>query len=91
MRGKPFKAGHVTARSSVALSVLPGVGAHEKGGVEGDLGWFRHSHLSQTPAIDKDVELNDQIDRWVPSSMTTAGSARRPTQSGATSPSRHCG
>ena len=31
----------------------PGIaGAHEKGGVEGDIGWFRRNHLTPVPAFD---------------------------------------
>jgi hypothetical protein len=52
----------------------PGIaGAHEKGGVEGDIGWFRRNHLTPVPAFDTLAELNvymadcDTADaqRWV--------------------------
>lgn len=52
----------------------PGIaGAHEKGGVEGDIGWFRRNHLTPVPAFGTLAELNayladcDTADgqRWV--------------------------
>lgn len=37
----------------------PGIdGAHEKGGVEQDIGWFRRNHLTPIPAFDTLAELN---------------------------------
>ena len=36
-------------------------GAHEKGGVEGEVGWFRRNHLTPTPAVATLDELNDKI------------------------------
>jgi len=43
----------------------PGLpGAHEKGGVEGDIGWFRRNHLVPVPEVNTLAELNEQIDRW---------------------------
>ena len=39
-------------------------GAHEKGGVEGDIGWFRRNHLVPVPVVDSLAELNEKIDRW---------------------------
>lgn len=31
----------------------PGIeGAHEKGGVEGQIGWFRRNHLVPVPRVD---------------------------------------
>ena len=37
----------------------PGIdGAHEKGGVEGDIGWFRRNHLTPVPAFDTLADLN---------------------------------
>ena len=36
-------------------------GAHEKGGVEGDVGWFRRNHLVPVPVADGLAELNDRI------------------------------
>jgi transposase len=40
------------------------VGAHEKGGVEGDIGYFRRNHLVPVPEVDTLAELNAKIDRW---------------------------
>ena len=43
----------------------PGVdGAHEKGGVEGEVGWFRRNRLSPMPVIESLDELNDRIRIW---------------------------
>ncbi|MDQ2709106.1 MAG: IS21 family transposase [Actinomycetota bacterium] len=43
----------------------PGIeGAHEKGGVEGAVGWFRRNHLSPMPEVDTLDQLNDQIRGW---------------------------
>jgi len=40
----------------------PGVeGAHEKGGVEGDIGWFRRNHLVPVPHARSVAELNEMI------------------------------
>jgi hypothetical protein len=39
-------------------------GAHEKGGVEGDIGWFRRNHLVPVPEVDSLAELNAMIDAW---------------------------
>ncbi len=37
----------------------PGIeGAHEKGGVEQDIGWFRRNHLTPVPGFDTLAELN---------------------------------
>lgn len=44
---------------------LPGVdGAHEKGGVEGDVGRFRRTWLSPMPVTDSLDELNDRLRSW---------------------------
>lgn len=52
----------------------PGIaGAHEKGGVEGDIGWFRRNHLTPVPAFDTLADLNAYMEacdlkdgqRWV--------------------------
>lgn len=52
----------------------PGIdGAHEKGGVEQDIGWFRRNHLTPVPAFDTLAELNAYMEacdardghRWV--------------------------
>ncbi len=40
----------------------PGLeGAHEKGGVEGDIGWFRRNHLVPVPHAKSLAELNEMI------------------------------
>lgn len=40
----------------------PGIeGAHEKGGVEGDIGWFRRNHLVPVPDAASVTELNEMI------------------------------
>ncbi|GAB0102739.1 IS21 family transposase [Nocardia sp. JMUB6875] len=36
-------------------------GAHEKGGVEGDIGYFRRNHLVPVPVVDSITELNAMI------------------------------
>jgi len=42
----------------------PGIdGAHEKGGVEGDIGWFRRNHLTPVPAFDTLADLNAFLER----------------------------
>ncbi|MFJ9523658.1 IS21 family transposase [Kitasatospora sp. NPDC101801] len=55
-------------RSHYGLDVLycqPGIGgAHEKGGVEGQIGWFRRNHLVPVPEVATLAELNAMIDRW---------------------------
>ncbi len=52
----------------------PGIaGAHEKGGVEGDIGWFRRNRLTPVPAVDTLADLNAYMEtcdlkdqqRWV--------------------------
>jgi hypothetical protein len=51
----------------------PGLaGAHEKGGVEGQIGWFRRNHLVPVPDVDSLAELNAQVEAW-----DTADDARR--------------
>jgi transposase len=43
----------------------PGLaGAHEKGGVEGEVGWFRRNRLSPMPVVESLDELNDRIRAW---------------------------
>ena len=43
----------------------PGIaGAHEKGGVEGEVGWFRRNHLTPMPELGSLDELNDKIRGW---------------------------
>ena len=60
----------------------PGIeGAHEKGGVEGEVGRFRRTHLSPMPVVDSLADLNDQIrqrdlddeDRRISSRIRTVG------------------
>lgn len=40
------------------------VGAHEKGGVEGDIGFFRRNHLVPVPDVASLEELNAMIEGW---------------------------
>lgn len=48
-----------------AFYCQPGIdGAHEKGGVEGEVGRFRRNHLVPVPDIATLAELNAQIDEW---------------------------
>lgn len=48
-----------------ALYCQPGIrGAHEKGGVEGQIGWFRRNHLVPVPEVATLAELNAMIERW---------------------------
>ncbi|PZU44023.1 MAG: IS21 family transposase [Microbacterium sp.] len=48
-----------------AFYCQPGIdGAHEKGGVEGEVGRFRRTWLSPMPVVDTLAELNAQIRRW---------------------------
>lgn len=48
-----------------AFYCQPGItGAHEKGGVEGDIGWFRRNHLVPIPEADSIEELNAMVDLW---------------------------
>ncbi len=48
-----------------AFYCRPGIdGAHEKGGVEGQIGWFRRNHLVPVPEVDSIAELNATIDWW---------------------------
>lgn len=43
----------------------PGItGAHEKGGVEGDIGWFRRNHFVPVPEVESIDELNTMVDDW---------------------------
>jgi hypothetical protein len=39
-------------------------GAHEKGGVEGQIGWYRRNHLVPVPEVATIAELNALIDGW---------------------------
>ena len=48
-----------------AFYCQPGIdGAHEKGGVEGEVGWFRRNHLTPMPEVAPLDELNDKIRAW---------------------------
>lgn len=48
-----------------AFYCQPGIaGAHEKGGVEGEVGWFRRNRLSPMPVVESLDELNDRIRTW---------------------------
>ena len=48
-----------------AFYCLPGIkGAHEKGGIEGEVGGFRRNHLSPMPVVDSLAELNERIIGW---------------------------
>lgn len=40
------------------------VGAHEKGGVEGDIGRFRRNHFVPVPEVASLAELNMLVERW---------------------------
>jgi transposase len=43
----------------------PGIeGAHEKGGVEGQIGWFRRNHFVPVPEVASLAELNQMVERW---------------------------
>ncbi len=67
-----------------AFYCIPGKdGAHEKGGVEGEGGWFRRNHLVPMPRVDSIAELNDLLaqfdaaddDRRIGLRTTTIGQA----------------
>lgn len=48
-----------------AFYCQPGItGAHEKGGVEGDIGRFRRNRLVPLPEVDSIEELNALVDHW---------------------------
>jgi hypothetical protein len=48
-----------------AAYCLPGIeGAHEKGGVEGQIGWFRRNHMVPVPEVAPLGELNAMIEHW---------------------------
>lgn len=48
-----------------AFYCQPGIkGAHEKGGVEGQVGWFRRNHLVPVPEVESLAELNALIDQY---------------------------
>ncbi|WP_078289992.1 IS21 family transposase [Mycobacterium sp. D16R24] len=67
-----------------AFYCQPGItGAHEKGGVEGDIGRFRRNHLVPVPEVDSIRDLNDMVngyditddDRRIGSRAHTVGEA----------------
>ena len=48
-----------------AFYCQPGIaGAHEKGGVEEQIGWFRRNHLVPVPDVPSVQVLNAMIDEW---------------------------
>jgi transposase len=48
-----------------AFYCQPGIeGAHEKGGIEGEVGRFRRTRLTPMPVVDSLAELNENIIRW---------------------------
>ncbi|KQM82398.1 IS21 family transposase [Agromyces sp. Leaf222] len=48
-----------------AFYCQPGIeGAHEKGGVEGEVGRFRRNRLSPMPVVDTLAELNEKVRGW---------------------------
>ncbi|MFD9865577.1 IS21 family transposase [Streptomyces alboflavus] len=43
----------------------PGIeGAHEKGGVEGQIGYFRRNHFVPVPEASSLAELNEMVEQW---------------------------
>jgi transposase len=48
-----------------AFYCQPGIdGAHEKGGVEGQIGWFRRNRLVPVPDVPSIEALNAMVDQW---------------------------
>ncbi len=48
-----------------AFYCQPGLqGAHEKGGVEGQIGWFRRNHLVPVPEVESFEQLSAMVDGW---------------------------
>jgi transposase len=48
-----------------AFYCQPGIaGAHEKGGVEGQIGWFRRNHLVPVPDVASIAALNALVGQW---------------------------
>jgi hypothetical protein len=48
-----------------AFYCQPGLqGAHEKGGVEGQGGWFRRNHPVPVPEVESFEQLNTMVDAW---------------------------
>ena len=64
-RNRTESARWVTFRSHYGFDAFycqPGVeGAHEKGGVEGEVGRFRRTHLVPVPVVDTLAELNERL------------------------------
>jgi len=52
-------------------------GAHEKGGVEGGIGWFRRRHLVPVPEVSSIEQLNQLLEEacWLDLDRTIAGQA----------------
>ncbi|MEV7384000.1 hypothetical protein [Streptomyces lydicus] len=43
----------------------PGIdGAREKGGVEGQIGYFRRNHFTPVPEAESLAELNEPVEQW---------------------------
>ena len=58
----------------------PGIeGAHEKGGVEGDIGWFRRNHLVPVPEAASLAELNEMIAAYDHADLSRVIEGRRAT------------
>lgn len=75
-----------------AFCCQPGIkGAHEKGGVEGQIGWFRHNHMVPVPQVATLGQLNEMIDQWDADDERRRIQGR-PARSGSCSPScwRRC-
>jgi hypothetical protein len=48
-----------------SFNCRPGIeGAHEKGGVEGMIGYFRRNHFVPVPEISSLAELNEMVEQW---------------------------
>lgn len=58
----------IAFRSHVGIESFycrPGIdGAHEKGGVEGQIGYFRRNHFTPVPEVSSLAELNEMVDQW---------------------------
>ena len=60
-------AGCCSVRSTASMPSIANLasrGAHEKGGVEVEVGWFRRNRLSPMPVAESLDELNDRIRAW---------------------------
>ncbi|MGI5430379.1 Mu transposase domain-containing protein [Streptomyces sp. CA-179760] len=53
-----------TTASMPRIACPPWRGAHEKGGVEGQIGWFHRNHMVLVPEFASLAELNAMIERW---------------------------